>query len=183
MRLSEEDGQLYYQLWLPLLDYVNKKYNINSNIGQMACAESLNPNDVKEIADKMWDNVSVIDDYLAEPCCTDLEDEHTDIIRSWKRRIRGEFVMERHLKKGSIFISVDDEQVYQASGIISTWEEMFCYVPLPIMVQATFMPFRDVIISDGLVMPYNLVIGHNMESHFKAIYMTAKKGGMLHKTL
>jgi hypothetical protein len=29
MTLSQEDGQLYYRLWMPLLDYVNGEYRIN----------------------------------------------------------------------------------------------------------------------------------------------------------
>ena len=33
MTLSQEDGQLYYKLWLPLLDYVNKKYRYRDSKG------------------------------------------------------------------------------------------------------------------------------------------------------
>jgi len=173
MTLSKEDGQLFYKLWLPLLDYVNEKYSINTRMKHMAGAKSLYPNEVKEIADKMWDDVSVIDDYLRE--CTDILEQHQSILLSWKRRIRGTFVLERHLKKGSIFISMDDEQVYQVSGIISSWEEMFPFTPLPIIVEATFMPFKNVIISDGLIMPFTISIGHNMASGLKDIYRNAKK--------
>jgi hypothetical protein len=35
MTLSKEDGQLYYKLWLSLLDYVNKKYRINPELKSM----------------------------------------------------------------------------------------------------------------------------------------------------
>ena len=90
--------------------------------------------------------------------------------------------MERHLKKGTIFVSEDDK-VYQVQGIISSWEEMFFYAPMPLLMEATFIPFRDVIISDGLVMPYNIVIGKNMAKQFKNVYMSAKKSGTLIKSL
>lgn len=86
------------------------------------------------------------------------------------------------LKKGSIFIS-EDEKVYQVQDIISSWEEMFQFAPMPLLVEATFIPFRDVIISDGLVLPYNIVIGKNMAKQFKDIYMNAKKNGQLIKNL
>lgn len=91
--------------------------------------------------------------------------------------------MERHLKKGTIFISMEDEQVYQVSGIISSWEEMFYWAPMPLIVEATFLPFRDVIISDGLVMPYNIMIGSGMKRMFKDVYMAAKKSGQIHRSL
>ena len=181
MTLSQEDGQLYYKLWLPLLDYVNKKYRINSKMKSIATAKSLNPADVKEVANKLWSEVTVIDDYLKEN--EDLSEEHKEIVRSWKRRIQGKFLMERHLKKGTIFISMENEEVYQVSGIISSWEELFFGAPMPLMMEATFIPFRDVIISDGLVLPYNILIGGGMKRMFKDVYMSAKKSGKIHRTL
>lgn len=35
MTLLKEDGQLYYRLWLPLLDYVNRKYEVRKEMGKM----------------------------------------------------------------------------------------------------------------------------------------------------
>ncbi len=181
MTLSKEDGQLYYRLWLPLLDFVNKQYGINSKLKSIATANTLNPTDVKEVANKLWSDVRIIDDYLKDR--VELPDEYREIIQSWKRRIQGMFMMERHLKKGTIFISMENEEVYQVSGIISACEEMFYGAPMPLMVEATFMPFRNVIISDGLVMPYNIIVGANMKRTFKELYMAAKKSGRIRLTL
>ena len=181
MTLSQEDGKLYYKLWLPLLDFVNKKYRVNRKLKNIASAQGLDPADVKEIANRLWDDVSIIDEYLKG--CENLPEEHKEIVRSWKRRIQGKFMMERHLKKGTIFISMENEEVYQVSGIISSWEEMFYGAPMPLILEATFMPFRDVIISDGLIIPYNIIIGGGMKRMFKEIYMDAKKGGRIRQTL
>ena len=181
MTLSQEDGQLYYKLWLPLLDFVNRKYRVNRKLKSIATAKELDPSEVKKVADKLWTDVTIIDDYLKESI--NLPEEHKEIVRSWKRRIQGKFMMERHLKKGTIFISLDNEEVYQVSGIISSWEEMFYGAPIPLIIEATFMPFRDVIISDGLVMPYNILIGGGMKRMFKDVYMAAKKNGRIHWSL
>ena len=181
MTLSQEDGQLYYKLWMPLLDYVNKKYRVNRKLKSMATAKSLDPVEVKKVANRLWDDVTIIDDYLREN--EKLPEDHKEIVRSWKRRIQGQFLMERHLKKGTIFISMEDEEVYQVRGIISSWEEMFYGAPMPLLLEATFMPFRDVIISYGLVIPYNVIVGGGMKRVFKDIYMTAKKSGQIHKSL
>lgn len=181
MILSQEDGQLYYKLWLPLLDYVNSKYRVKRKLKNIASAKYLNPSDVKKVANKLWSDVTIIDDYLNENA--NLSNEHREIIHSWKRRIQGEFLMERHLKKGTIFISMENDEVYQVSGIISSWEEMFYGAPMPLALEATFMPFRDVIISDGLVMPYNVLLGPNLKQSYKDIYMTAKKNGQIHRAL
>lgn len=182
MTLSEKDGQLFYKLWMPLLDYVNKKYKINKKLKNMPGAKVLDPQEVKEIANVLWKNADIIDQYLAE-LGNLMPDEHREIIASWKNCISGTFAMERHLKKGTIFISLEDEKVYQVQGIISSWEEMFPYAPLPIVMQVTFIPFRDVIISDGLVMEYPIRIGGNMAKQFKDIYMREKKNGTIIRTL
>ena len=67
------------------------------------------------MADALWSNVEVIDAYLKEN--TKLPEDKQVIVRGWKRRIQGTFMMERHLKKGTIFISMEDEKVYQVSGM------------------------------------------------------------------
>lgn len=182
MTLSQEDGKLFYKLWLPLLDYVNSKCNIN-DLRNIAVAKELDPQKVKEVANYLWSNVDIIDEYLNDNESDSLTDDDKDIIASWKRCITGRFMMERHLKKGTIFISMETEKVYRTVGIISSWEEMFFGAPMPIMVEATFLPFRDVIISDGLVMPFNIIIGGGMKRVFKDIYMNAKQNGMIHDTL
>ena len=105
MTLSEKDAQLYYKLWFPLLDYVNQKRKVKPNLKNIAGAKRLNPEEVKEVANVLWDNVNLIDQYLAE-CGEELSEEHKEIVAGWKRRVRGQFIMERHLKKGSIFISM-----------------------------------------------------------------------------
>lgn len=181
MTLSQEDGKLYYKLWLPLLDFVNQKYHINRSLKNMAGTKGLDPAEVKEVANKLWAEVELIDLYLEKH--PELSEDSRDIIHGWKRRIQGRFVMERHLKKGTIFISMEDEEVYQVSGIVSSWEEMFYWAPMPLIVEATFMPFRDVIISDGLVMPYNITMGSGIKRMLKEVYLAAKKDGQIHRTL
>ena len=172
MKLSEEDGRLYYDLWLPLLDYVNGKHGVRKEVKKMANASNLNPEDVKAVANKMYEDVTIIDEYLS--LHEELPEEHRAIIASWKKCIRGRFIMERHLKKGSMLISITDETVYQVIGIMSSLEEMFWYASTPMMIEATLLPFKEFIITDGLVVPFNIHFGGNMTRNLKDIYRSAK---------
>lgn len=181
MTLSREDGELFYKLWFPLLDFVNQKYHVSSHLDCIATAKVLDPLKVKRVANQLWEEVEIIDLYLEKN--PEISENDRAIIQGWKRRIQGKFIMERHLKKGTIFISMEEEEVYQVKGIISSWEEMFYKAPMPLMIDATFIPFRDVIISDGLVMPYNIIIGGGIKQGLKNIYMAAKKSGRIHRTL
>lgn len=143
MKLSEEDGKRFYDLWLPLLDYVNEKRGVNSKLRDIRLEDHLDPNEVKEVSDVLWADVDLIDECLS--CVKDIADDDRELISSWKRCVSGRFILERILKKGAILISVEDEKVYQVSGIVSTWDEMFGNARLPLMIQATLIPFEDVI--------------------------------------
>lgn len=181
MKLSGDDGKRFYDLWLPLLDYVNEKRGVNSKLRDIRLADYLDPNEVKDVSDVLWADVGLIDEYIKD--IEGIADDDRKLIMSWKRCVRGRFILERILKKGAILISVEDKEVYQVSGIVSTWDEMFGYARLPLVIQATLIPFEEVIISDGLVQTYNVVIGGNMARAFKDTYMVAKKDGMIHRQL
>lgn len=181
MKLSEKESKLFYQLCLPLLDYVNQKYRVSKKLKNIAENKNLDLAEVKKVANRLWEETELIDAYLEE-CGNQMPEEHREILRSWKNCVQGTFILERHLKKGSIFIS-DEGKVYQVQGIISSWEEMFPTILLPVAMQATLIPFGNRIISDGVVMPYPVNLGRNMEQELKEIYMRAKKAGQLIQSL
>ena len=181
MRLSDNDGKRFYDLWLPLLDYVNEKRGVNSNLRDIRMSDYLDPNEVKEVSEVLWSDAGIIDEYLETS--GDIDDKDRELVQSWKRCISGRFILERILKKGAILISCEDKRVYQVSGIISTWDEMFGYARLPLMIQATLIPFGEVIISDGLIQTYNVLIGRNMANVLKEAYMAAKKSGLIYHQL
>ena len=179
MKLSNEDAQLFYDLWFPLLDYLNEKYMVNPYIGKITGAENVNPAEVSVIAEFLWEKPELIDEYLSE---NKLSEENKKIVAGWKRRKTGRFVLERNLKKGSIFISEDNE-VYLIQGLFSSFEEMFRMHPLPVMMDMTIIPFKDKIITDGLIKDMPLIFGPNFKSDLKECYMSAKKSGKIYNTI
>ncbi len=170
--LDPNDAKLFYKLWLSLLDFVNDTYRVNPNLGRMEKAEELNIQEVRVVADFLWSHPEVIDGYLTS---AELPSEHREIIADWKRFVSGEFILERHLKRGSVFISLKDEQVYMVNGIISSWEDMIPRADLPILLRATLIPFRDKIIYDSIVTCSNVIIGRGYAETFKEIYLSAKQ--------
>ena len=56
MTLSKEDGQLYYKLWLPLLDFVNRKYRVKHHFRMerksVSTADTIEVD--KSFADYVW---------------------------------------------------------------------------------------------------------------------------------
>lgn len=178
--LPAEDADLFYRIFFPLLDFVNEKLQIN-DLKDLGAQKELDASAVKDIANKVWEDVSLIDEYLTTQGAS-LPQDHQAILKSWKRCVNGRFVLERNLKNGAILISLDDSSVYQVRGIKSSFEEMYYYRPLPVMLAAALLPFKGVVITDGLMATMNIFIGSGMKKQFKDIYTTAKRRNQI-KTL
>lgn len=175
MVLSEEQAVLFYDLWIPLLDYVNRKYKLCKNYYGMSSPKGLPLDVVMKISSKLWENVSVIDEYLEHQTDT-MSDEEISIVKGWKKVIRGGFIVERHLKNGSILVSCgEDGTVYKVRGIYSSWRDMLERFPMPQIVEAALIPFQGIIIHDGLVKPYGICLGKNLADQTKQMYLKAKQ--------
>ena len=66
MTLEKQDAELFYQLWFPLLDFVNKKYKICPQIKEINQGQGIAPSDAKAIANYLWSHTEVLREYLAE---------------------------------------------------------------------------------------------------------------------
>lgn len=179
MTLSNEDANLFYSLFFPLLDYVNKKYSVNPKLREISGNEGIDICEAEIVTNYLWNNPNLINEYLKE---STLSDEDFIIVHGWNRFVTEKFVLERNLQKGSVFIS-DKNEVYMVSGIFSSFEDIFYGVPLPIIMQATLIPFKDKIITDGIVSVYNVHFGRNVSVTFKETYLTAKKDKTIHTSL
>ncbi len=111
----------------------------------------------------------------------DFPQDHKDILLSWKRCIKDEFFIERHLKNGSILIS-GKENVYLVKRIILAWEELSPFNP-PIYLIGTLLPFRDVIIPDGLLEVMPIRFGALFKNDLRKTYIEAKNSGKVIKKL
>ena len=178
MRLEYSDAELFYRLWFPLLDFVNRKYHVCPETEIIDLEQKVDPCNAKAVADYLWSHTAVLEEYLA---AAEPPEEYTQIVAGWKRCKPGRYILERHLKKGSAFISAEDGSVYMVKGLCSTWEEMLG--ASPVLVDAVLIPFRDSIISDGLVVPYQIYFGKGARADFKDAYMNAKKNQTIRFTI
>ena len=180
MKLSPDDAELFCRLFFPLLDYVNEEYKVEPGLEKIAAPGQVDLRKAFNVAQFLWERTSLLDEYL-QVC--DVPVEYHEIVLGWKRRISGTFIIERHLKKGSVFILTDNASVYMVNGIYSDWNEMLGGAPLPLMVEATLIPFKDVIVSDGLVSASGIRFGRNYVGEFRDIYLNAKRCGNIYTNI
>ena len=55
--------------------------------------------------------------------------------------------------------------------------------PTPVILQATLLPFKNVIITDGLVSVFSIRFGRNYSADFKETYMAANRNGSIKVTI
>ena len=180
MTVSQEDVGLFFKLWLPLLRYGSEALDLHAG-RLLKPSGSFNYAAANEVAEAIWSDVSVIDDYLSWK--TDLTEAERNIVLGWKRTVHGYFAVERHLRGGSIFISLEDNRVYLVKGLASTWQELCEGWPMPVIMTATLLPFKGVIISDGLFALSGVTVGPNYRQGFKDTYMAAKQAGKIIKAM
>lgn len=178
--LSADEVAKFFGILLPLLGYVNKKAKLYSEPDTMTAGQEMVPKIVGKIAEKLWAEVSLIDEYLAENA--GLAEAEKDILRSWKRAKTDNFICERQLREGAVFIN-QAREVYIVKGISHSFDVMFGGRPLPLALTATLLPFRDAVITDGLIRLMNISYGKNMKREFRDIYNAAAKENRLIRRL
>ena len=180
MVLSKQDAELFFKLWLPLLRYGSEAYDLHA--GKLVKPSGgIDLYAAMEVAVAIWEDVTIIDEYLFRR--TDMNQAERDLVLTWKQAIHGRFALERHLRGGSIFISLDNNEVYLVKGITSSWQEMFDGQPMPVILTTTLLPFKGTIITDGLINAGNIAVGPGIRRDLKDTYMRAKDLGRIVKSL
>ena len=174
-RLSDEDAALFYKLWLGLLDYVNRIHKIDTSLGKLISPSGLDIKKLLPIRDKLWEDVSVIDEYInAEK--DSLAADEVAIIEGWKSAISGDFIVMKHLKKYSALMTNEPSPLlYGVLGIMGTWEAMISKDRLPTIVNCALLPFKGAIVYDSFVRGGNIKYGSGYKQSFNNTYRSSKE--------
>jgi len=179
MILADEDAALFYRAWGALLTWVNDQRKIVPPFPLPTAGNPIDPMLATKIRDVVWAVDALRKQFLSENPAN-LGTAERELVASWKERVRGRFVILQHLQKHSIFMG---DAVYGVRGIYSPLAMMFSYVP--IFVEATLIPFRDVIITDGLMQSFGMQItfGAGARRAFKEQYNAARVAGRVRTRL
>ncbi|MBT8421073.1 MAG: hypothetical protein KJO08_09460 [Gammaproteobacteria bacterium] len=176
MKLPEEEATLFFDVMWPLQHYANKKLGTIPGVESLEDLLALDSDKKFLVRESLFENPRIIDRFVAENP-NGFDDERLSIAHGWRHFIEGDFYIERFLKKYAVF--VQSEQVYAVFSLRNSFDEMFPRSYLPMHVKAILLPFRDKIIYDGFMRPYNVLFGDGIKSDLKEIYMKAKQNGKI----
>lgn len=173
MNLPKRDVRHFYRLYNSLLFYINKNFNIIKYLRSPRDLPKSDPREVKKLKDKLYDSPELIDSFIKDnPMNFSARDLET--IASWRNFIKGRFLIVRHLKNYTVFLGESEPpKAYGVLGLITPIEELIGS-NVPMMVETTILPFKNRIIYDGTLLPYNIIYGSGIRKRADDFYSQAK---------
>lgn len=166
--IDKEDAMMFFALKNMLLDYTNYKYRINPELEDLMDINNSEPEEVKEIREKLWSNTNVIKDYIKENP-NNLDEQSLKIIAEWnKKKINSKFILYKYEDEYSVFIGT--ENIYYVKGLIDTIRNIIPECKLPIFVETVLLPYKEQIIYDSYIIQYSMSFGKGMKDIFDEQY-------------
>jgi len=160
------------------LAFVNDKYKLVRDFGHPKSPVGIQLQDISKLKTKLWENAGIIDEYIDS--VWDMPRSDIQLLKGWKNKIEGNFIIVRYLKNYSVFLDDANNLLYGVIGITNPISELISAEVLPIMVKTVLLPFKDRIIYDSLLHVYNIQIGPNMRRGIKERYSEIKaKNGII----
>jgi hypothetical protein len=174
MNLPTEETALFYKLHRSLLAYANRQLKV---IPQAATAEEVGKLPVEQtarICGALYKQFDLLERFIAENPDRFSKQELL-IVATWGQRVTGNFYIMRHLKSYTVFMNEKPAHLYGVLGLHNPIEAVTAGAPLPLLVEATLLPFRDRIIYDGIMSFYRITFGRGIRSSLTDTYNRLKE--------
>jgi len=175
MMLTQQEITQFYRIWCALIWGINEMRDIVPKFERPAYGDPIDYEPFIAVRAQLWENPEWIDDFMRENEYGDLTEIDLGILADWRKNfVKDDFVIMKHLKKYSIFMTTDKKvKLYGVCGISNPISESVPYA-LPLMAEAVSLPFKGRIIYDSLIAPYNVHFGKGIRSSFKEEFDNAK---------
>jgi len=174
MKLAVQEAELFYKLMWSLQHFVNQRLEVVTGVARLEEYQALPYGEKLKVRNALYEHSEIIDEYVREnpQGCSD---DELEVVREWKKFARGDFFIERLLKRYAVFIG--GGKVYGVLALQEAFEEIVPYVPF--YVRAVLLPFRGRIVYDGLLEGYSVYLGGSIKRDLKETYMAAKQQGRI----
>lgn len=177
MILSPEETTLCNKLLFHLQYYILKKTDKNIMVNSVQEYAKLSIEAKIKFRNELWSDNKWIDKYVEEKP-DNLSECELEIIKTWKKKIKDKFFIERTLRKHAIFIS-SESKVYGILGLSDEIDEVLDESQMPLYVETVLLPFMNRIIYDGLFSKYTISFGKGMREMLRDTYNKAKNNNQI----
>ena len=173
MLLPPEDATLFLRLYPALLGFAAGRLGGIEGVHDLAGFHACSTATKAKVRDSLYENLHLLDAYVNENP-DGWSTAELEIMRAWHRAVHGTFLALRDLKKFTIFL--DTREPPRAYGVLGLTTELADMLPLPmpVVLQAILLPWKGQIICDGLIVPYNVMLGGGIRRDAEESYRRAK---------
>lgn len=174
MLLTPQAVALFFKLHRALMFFVNQRLKvIPDDVASPNEFSSLPPEVRLKVRDALNANVDLIESFVGENPAH-LSDDELDIVRTWRHLVAGKFYVFRELKKYMVFLSTTSPAI--AYGVLALSQPFGELIGpyLPVLTQTVLLPFKGMIVYDGLMSSYNISFGPNIRRNLNQDFKEAK---------
>ena len=175
MLLEPQDVELFFRLHRTLMFFVNQRLKVIPD--KLATPEEFaaqSPGVRLKVRDALNANLDLIQSFVDENPAH-LSDDKLDIVRSWRHLVAGMFYVFRELKKYTVFLTTTDPAIAYGVLALSQPFEDLIGPHLPVLTQTVLLPFKGVIVYDGLMSSYNISFGPGIRRGLNESFKQAKE--------
>jgi hypothetical protein len=171
-QLSQSECALFYETWYGLMGFINDKMKILDVRIRPVYPNPIRDEQIYKIREKLWENPSLIDKYLA---AEKLSPEKAGLLKSWRdHHKKGMFFLLEYTPEYAVILvpgNDGDDRLYGVKGMTNSLAGVMRR-RLPVQLETVLLPFRDKIIYDSFI---NTMAIHLGEGILKAIGEWRKK--------
>jgi hypothetical protein len=174
MLLEPQDVELFFKLHRALMFFVNQRLQVlPDDIASPDEFSSLSPQVRLKVRDAFLSHTDLIHQFVDENPAHLTSDE-LDIVRTWQHLVHGRFYVFRELKKYTVFLSTTSPAIaYGVLALSQPFEELIGPY-LPVLTQTVLLPFKGVIVYDGLMSSYRISFGPGIRRNLNQDFKEAK---------
>jgi hypothetical protein len=174
MLLPPHELELFFKLNRALMFFVNQRLKvISNNVASPEEFAALSPEVRVKIRDALNTNLDLIESF-ADENPAHLSDDELDVVRSWRRLVAGNFYVFREMAKYTVFLSTTSPAIaYGVLALSQPFEDLIGPY-LPVLTQTVLLPFKGMIIYDGLMSSYNISFGPGIRRNLNQDFKEAK---------
>jgi hypothetical protein len=171
MLLQSQDCQQFFKLHRALMFFVNQRLKVISDeVATPDVFSSLPPATRLKVRDAFLEHTELLQTFVEENAAHFTREE-LDIVSSWQHFVRGKLYAFRQLKKHMIFLSSGEEAIAYGVLALSQPFQDLLGPHLPVLTDAVLLPFKGMIVYDGLITAYPISFGagirRSLNEHFK----------------
>lgn len=174
--LGAKEARYFYKMYMRLLDFVNHKYNVVDE-HHLATATSVDPADQIKVRNKLFENLSIIDEYIK------LNPYHLNStllkqVKEVKNAITMDCIIVKYERNYTLIMDKNNI-LYAIIGGVSNLDEIIPAHALPYMCRLSLIPYKGKIVYDGVIEGANIQMGSGIQKNI----IESIKNTQIHKTL